>query len=186
MANYEELYNIARGKYNNAVNNRNSLRNKLNSLNNQKDHLLRELEAKKETLRKIQEKKAKVNDVVAKVTNILSTEFSSMKSNVQTTSSDYLGVINVGVGDAANISNVYDSDFTGTKGNLESIQAEFNAYLRNFEGQETEAQTAVKNCNDSIASVNSQINNAGSLSTAQWYVDMYYSEMKEYERKMNE
>lgn len=186
MPNYEELYNNARRNYNNAVDNKNALQRKLNSLNSQKTTLLKDLEVKKDNLLKVLDKKAKVQDVINKVNDILDKEYSAMKFHVETAGEDYLNVINVGVGNAANLSSIYDSDFTSTKKNLESIRTSFQTAKRNLEEQEKEAQNAVNKCNGDIESVNSQINNAGSLSTAQWYINMYYSEMKEYERKMSE
>lgn len=186
MPNYEELYNIAKQKYNNAVSSKNALQSKLNSLNNQKNSLLLSLETKKDNLLKIQEKKAKVVCVLSKVDSILDKEYSVMKSRVELAGSDYIEVINVGVGNVANLSGIYDSDFTSTKTNLDSIRSEFQSIKNTLDTQEQEAQTAVNNCKSEIDSVNSQINNAGSISTAQWYVNMYYSEMKEYERRMNE
>ena len=182
MPNYEELYNIARNKYNQAIENRNIIRRKTNELQGRKAALTRELGEKQAALTAIQQKRTLIQDALNKCRDILSNEFPAMKGDIQRTSNEYKKIITSDKG-VADLSLIYASDINMTLNNLNSINTELEGVLRTLEEEEALAQKLVTDCNNELNSVISQLNNVGSVASAQRQVDNYYAEMKVYEIK---
>lgn len=182
MPNYEEMYYIARNNYNRAVENRNTIRRNTIELQGKKTTLTRELGEKQSALAAIQQKKLLVQEALDKCKHILENEFPAMKKDLQTTSNEYKNIISSDTG-VADLASIYSDDITSTSSNLEAVITELQARIKELEGQESAAQTAVTNCSNELSSVTSQLNNVGSESVAQRQINAYYTEMKEYEAK---
>ena len=105
-----------------------------------------------------------------------------MKKDLQTTSDEYKKIISSDTG-VADLSSIYSTDISSTNSNLDAVITELQARIKELEGQEATAQTAVTNCSNELTSVTTQLNNVGSESAAQRQVNAYYTEMKEYELK---
>lgn len=182
MPNYEELYYIARNNYNRAIENRDAIRRNTSELQEKKTTLIRELSEKQAALTAIQQKKLLVQEALNKCKHILENEFSTMKKDLQTTSDEYKRIISSDTG-VADLSSIYSTDISNTNSNLDAVITELQARIKELEGQEATAQTAVTNCSNELASVTTQLNNVGNESSAQQQVNAYYTEMKEYELK---
>lgn len=182
MANYEELYNSAKHNYEEAISERNSIRQKSSELNGRKDELNRELDEKRNALSDIKQKLAIVRDAYDKCNNILNNEFPDMKKALLDTGTEYKKIITSDKG-VADLSSIYSTDLTNTKGNLDNISADLGKSISDLEDKETNAQREVDNCSSELEGVKSQLNNLGSEYSAQIRADIYYAEMKEYERK---
>jgi len=182
MANYEELYNIAKGKYNSAISERDYIRRKTAELNGKKDALKKELSTKTSELNVIKHKLVLVRDAYNKCNDILKEEFPDMKKDLVNTGDEYKKIITSDKG-VADLSSIYSTDLTNTKDNLDSISTDLGKSIKELEGEETKTQKAIDNCNTQISSIKTQINNLGSASAAQKRADIYYSEMKDYEKK---
>lgn len=182
MPNYEELYNIARNKYNQAVENRNTIRRNSSELQTRKTTLTRELEEKTSALTAVQQKIALVQNALDKAKSILQNEFLSMRKDLQATSDEYKKIISSGNG-VADLSLVYADDITNTQNNLNTIISELERLYRTLESEESQMKKAVTDCSTELSSVTSQLRNVGSESAAQRQINNYYTEMKEYETK---
>lgn len=182
MPNYEELYYIARNNYNRAIENRDAIRKNASELQGKKTTLTRELGEKQSALVAIQQKKLLVQEAFDKCKHILENEFPTMKKDLQTTSDEYKKIISSDTG-VADLSSIYSTDISSTNSNLDAVITELQARIKELEGQEATAQTAVTNCSNELTSVTTQLNNVGSESSAQRQVNAYYTEMKEYELK---
>ena len=182
MPNYEELYNIARSNYNQAIDNRNSIRRKISELQGRKATLVRELEEKQVALTAIQQKKMLIQNALKKCEAILSNEFLTMKADIQRASDEYKKIIISDMG-VADLSLIYASDISQTQNNLNSINAELGSVFKSLEEEEVLAQKSVADCNSELSSVINQLNSVGSEAAAQRQADNYYAEMKVYETK---
>ncbi len=180
MPNYEEMYYIARGKYNQAIEDRNAIRRNTSELQGRKTTLTRELGEKQATLTEVKQKKSLVQDALNKCNDILSNDFPTMKSDLLYTSDEYKKIITSDKG-VADISTIYLSDITSTQNNLEEIISDLEKSLRELEDQENSAQNAAIQCNTELTSVSSQLNNVGNEAAVQRQINNYYAEMKEYE-----
>lgn len=182
MPNYEELYYIARNNYNRAIENRDAIRRNTSELQGKKTTLTRELGEKQSALAAIQQKKLLVQEALDKCKHIIENEFPAMKKDLQTTSDEYKKIISSDTG-VADLSSIYSTDISSTDSNLDAVVTELQARIKELEGQEATAQTAVTNCSNELSTVTTQLNNVGSESSAQRQVNAYYTEMKEYELK---
>lgn len=180
MPNYEELYYIARGKYNQAVEERNRIRNNTIELQSQKNRLTSLLAEKQSALKTIQDKKSLIQDALDKCRHILDDEYPKMKKDLQMTGEEYKKIITSDIG-VADLELIYSTDFQSTMNDLNSIVTELNRILKNLESQETTAQNDLNSCNSELSTVTSKLNNVGSEASAQYKIDTYYAEMKEYE-----
>lgn len=182
MPSYEELYYIAKANYNRAIENRDAIRRNTIELQGKKTTLTRELGEKQTALAAIQQKKLLVQEALDKCKSILENEFSTMIKDLQTTSDEYKKIISSDTG-VADLSSIYSTDILNTRSNLGAIIMELETRIKEFEGQETTAQTAVTNCSNELSNVAIQLNNVGSESAAQRQINTYYTEMKEYKAK---
>ena len=182
MPNYEELYNIAKRKYENAISERDEMRRRSAELQGRKDVLTRELGEKQAALNSVKQKKQLVDDALRKCRSIISDEYPEMKKQLVSTGDEYKKVITSDNG-AADLSSIYSADLANTKNELDSIDSDLGRLFSSLEGQETAAQNAVNQCSSELSSVTSQLNNVGSDSWAQSQANMYYAEMKEYETR---
>lgn len=182
MPNYEELYYIARNKYNQAVEDRNRIRKDTTELQGKKSTLTRQLSEKQTALSAIQHKKGLVQDALNKCQHILNNEYPAMKKDVQNTSQEYKKIITSDLG-VADLQTIYASDLQSTLNDLNSIIAELDHALKNLESQEGTAQSEVNNCSSELNNVTSKLNNVGSESNAQRLINTYYTEMQEYKTK---
>lgn len=180
MPNYEELYYIARNKYTQAIEDRNTIIKNTSELQGRKKTITDELGEKQNALKAVQQKKKLVQDALDKGKDILNNEFTAMKEDLMCTSEEYKKNITSDKG-VADLSAIYSSDITDTKRDLELIIFELDKNLGELEEQETDAKNAVKQCNEELASVSTQLSNVGSESSAQRQINNYYAEMKEYE-----
>ncbi len=182
MPNYEELYNIAKNKYNQAVEERNNIRKNTAELQGKKGTLTRQLSEKQSALSAIQQKKGLVQDALSKCQRILDNEYPNMKKDVQTTGEEYKKIITSDLG-VADLQTIYASDLQNTLSDLNTIISELNRILRDLNSQESTAQTDVSTCSSELNTVTNNLNNIGSESAAQRMINIYYTEMKEYEIK---
>jgi len=182
MPNYEELYYIARNKYNQAVEDRNSLRKNIAELQGRKDTLNRELGEKQATLLAVQQKKVLIQEALKKCDKIIENEYPAMKRDLQSTSDEYKKIIISDKG-VADLFSIYSGDIESTYSNLESVSSEFKRFLNDFEQQEKNAQAAVTNCANELNNVKNSLNNAGNESQIQRQINNYFTEMKEYESR---
>lgn len=182
MPNYEELYNIARNKYNQAIEDRNAIRKNTSELQGQKNTLTRELGEKQAALVAIQQKKLLIQEALKKCQSIIEAEYPSMKRDLQSSSDEFKRIISTDKG-VADLFSIYSADISSTQSNLNSILSELTGLLSNFSEQERAAQTAVTTCSNNLASVSTQLNNVGSESEAQRRINNFYTEMKEYESR---
>lgn len=182
MPNYEELYNDAKNKYNQAVSEKSSIRTKSGQLQTQKVELERQLSQKRTALSNIQKKQAAVDAVITKVNKIQSEQFPAMKKGLKNASEAYADVLSADSG-VANLLNIYDTDITATNNNLNQIHTEMTRILNALNAEEKTAKNEVKKYNDDLNNVKKQINGLGSEAAAQIKIDFYYTEMKTYEVK---
>jgi chromosome segregation ATPase len=180
MPSYEELYYIARNKYEQAIEDKNAIQQKTNQLEGEKSSLTRELAEKKTALADVQKKITLIQDALDKGKCTLDDEFASMKSDIQTTSEEYKKIITASIG-VADLQSIYASDIQSTLNNLNSIISELSNQLQTLQEQENTAQKAVNDCDTNLQNVTSQLNNVGDVSAAQRSINNYYAEMKEYE-----
>lgn len=180
MPNYEELYYIARGKYNQAVEERNRIRNDTIELQSEKNRLTSLLAEKQSALKTIQDKKSLIQDALDKCQRILDDEYPNMKKDLQRTGEEYKKIITSDMG-VADLESIYSTDLQSTLNDLNNIITELNRILKDLESQETTAQSELNNCNSELSTVTSRLNNVGNESSAQYWIDTYFAEMKEYE-----
>lgn len=180
MPNYEELYYIARNKYNQAVEERNRIRNDTIKLQSEKNRLTNLLAEKQSALKAIQDKKGLIQDALDKCRHILDEEYPNMKKDLQMTGEEYKKIITSDMG-VADLESIYSTDFQSTMNDLNNIVTELNRILKNLESQETTAQNELNSCNYELSTVTCKLNNVGSEASAQYKIDTYYAEMKEYE-----
>lgn len=182
MPNYEELYNIARNKYNQAIEDRNAIRRNKSELQGKKNTLTRELGGKQATLVAIQQKKLLIQEAVNKCKSIIDGEYPAMKRDLQSTSEEFKRIISTDRG-VADLSSIYSSDISSTQSNLNAIFGELNGLLSNFSEQERVAQASVKTCINELSTVSTQLNNVGNEYEAQRRINSFYTQMKEYESR---
>ncbi len=182
MPNYEELYYIARNKYNQAVEERNRIRNNTIELQSEKNRLTNLLAEKQSAFKAIQDKKGLIQDALDKCRHILDEEYPNMKKDLQMTGEEYKKIITSDMG-VADLESIYATDLQSTLNDLNNIVTELNRILKNLESQEATAQNELNNCNSELSTVTSKLNNVGSEASAQYRIDTYYTEMKEYEAR---
>lgn len=182
MPNYEELYYIARNKYNQAIEDKNEIRRRSSELQGEKSSLTRQLNEKQSALVEIQKKKLLVQETLKKCQAVIDNEYVSMKTDLQSTSDEYKKIISTDTG-VADLFSIYSSDIASTQSNLNSILEDFKRILNDYEEQERAAQSAVTTCSNELASVSNQLNHVGNEAEAQRRINNYYTEMKEYEAR---
>ena len=117
MPNYEELYNIAKRKYENAISERDEIRRRSAELQGRKDVLTRELGEKQAALNSVKQKKQLVDDALRKCRSIISDEYPEMKKQLVSTGDEYKKVITSDNG-AADLSSIYSADLANTKNEM--------------------------------------------------------------------
>ena len=182
MPNYEELYNIARTKYHQAIENKNNIQRTSSELQSRKNSLSRELSQKQEQLREAKNKLALLQETEDFCKAILNGEFETMKKSVQRTAEEYRKIISSDQG-VADIQAIYAGDINSTQNDLNTILEELSRKRREIEEQVTNSQNSVDQCNNEIRNVSSQLNQVGDLGYAQRQINNYYAQMKEYQRK---
>lgn len=182
MPNYEELYNVTRNKYNQALEYRNAIRRNMAELQGKKNVLTHELGEKQFILSRVQQKKVIVQETLGKCKDVLNVEFLAMEKDIKCTSDEYKKIIKSDKG-VVDLYSVYSADISDTKSNLTIILTELERILRDTEEQEITAQHEVINCSNELTSVTGQLKNLGNEAAIQRQINNYYAEMKVYEFK---
>lgn len=181
MANYEELYNTARIRYNQSVESLNNTIRSRNELVGQRNSIVNNLNNKIGDLNNINYNIWIVQNAENKCRSIIDNDFPKVKSSISKTSEEYSKIFSSDRG-VANIENIYSSDLTNTRNDLNSVLTDLAQKRRKLESQKESIERDVNSYNNQLNSVNRQLVNTN-IDYLRRVTDCYFTQMSDYRRR---
>lgn len=183
MPNYEELYNIAKAKYRDAVDERDNVMRKVNDLQNKKKELEVQYGQKEESLKNVRKKLNLVQKALDKCKSIINDgKISDMKKSLADAGEAYKNVISAD-SNVADIEKIYSDDVGSVERSVNAVKLDLENIIRNIKDEEQNAAGDLNRCKTDLDNVSTELYKSPSKYELDRRVDNYYAEMKFYEKK---
>jgi len=186
VANYEELYNLSKSKFDQTVELRNGIREKKAELRSSMAVLQKEIGILSTELTEIRKKLSLIKDARQKCQEILEEngDFVQSKQGIFDAGAEYKSSFQASSA-VADLAMIYDGDIASTKKDLDGIFSELERMDTSLTSEKDAKEKMIKEKTTLLGEYSSEINSLSyEEAYAQKQINFYYGEMEIYKKKM--